>query len=1825
MTDKDTSSRTSAASNTPTDHELNLHWLGDIGRELIRDEISDQADNQAEVLLALEKFDNEVLFAIIEATLKDSSLEKEIDFMIPQKLQQYAPGLPISWFPGDAGAVRNTPSAKGRRVIVTAIGNDSAPTDTLRLIVKINKDSFKGHNAAEHWFNRFQLGDSPVPSAQLFANPDTEKLTKAAVKGFLSSDPASLIQAAEYLREVRNLIETGTTPKTAFGSALPKLRLPKDDACFADLKNPTSPKDWRTAFDHLYRERANIIGGYYDGNLLTSEVLKGKLKDLQDVLTTRPDVYERFKAAAEDPSNPQAMQPLLHLDWEKDYVGQFLTEKPIREKSSLADDTIDVLKENMPFSSEADNEKFNKAKDYLLVELKPREKNKEKNPLSDRDFYNEYWPYIHKDSRLVHRWEKFIYDDSIKCSDFATGLLRAVIALTGADLNKNDGSNCSRIIVSFQARQAYAHTSKLRREMMIYFNLIYRDLRSLLGEAAIWKTDFFTKLPDPLLDWVGWVNASGIAENTSSNRDPAWSLKLIISAADASGNEIKGKKITLAWNFSHEAIACQLETFVKYLKATPMQVLQVRPANDLGKTGVFRDVSLEDGCTLYKGRPAVVDIDAMVSQALSCADGDTSAFTHAYVTFRENYRKAILELTSQGFNFDNARIVEQSYAHLLETAAMLPNTENNRTKLIAPLLSLATIRSEVGSSVFDIVPPWHPLRMFELSRQHFEVANAIKRMLSSDGSAQVGSEFPDLVEREAMEPMMPPMLMSPDSDQQSGGVSSFPVEHNHWFTLCARQDADSDVIRSDPHSLKKAVKELAETLESYEEVEPFDGSDAKILVIEAENSSPDSLLRMDLNGSRSNHNNIELTLQTEDSSHAALLFNTLTAQPPDEEESSPTPITSFRTQVSSSRLKDLLAEYAPAEKSGVRPFHVALISMLGAKESKFKWIPVQWVPIVSAETARPMLVDRRKYDFAEDTLSQVLLVPPELTHSTAWFLRHVYRTSTRDKSSTAIEKDKIFLPVREVRTDRSTNSRLGQLLISAHQLADWIVTCDSMLTKQQIAHNQTLIIRCKRSSSQNTSTIISSSSSADSLKKMLRERLCQLGEAHIRPSLDTVLDRLFAEALSISGYVGLRAAKHTEPAGELIGLCLSKAIISSMFESECQRLSQKPHFIAFLMLDDYASWFMRKSGDNSIADIIALGVAEDNSGRLHLHILITESKYCKDLSDTKKSRQQLENTLKKFSIFLAEQTGGPSGSLSLRVWFNRFANMILDADLEQMLDKSKSDIFYEDLGKIRQGNIEITLNGYSHYFGFNEQTSQAPVDYMVNGLKFYQQIFGRDTILKMLENISAETSVTTAECGFNNAALNAYQFQPIKTLEIVDATLVQGSATGGAAASNNSPSATKNPLTVQPSSVVAETTSTNASTVLSESEKQAQTNRYLPIGKYGMALSALIEERSQPLKFSAERIDWCHQQAFELRRGFVDEGISVQEIRHIPTPNGCLVIYKGSRSLTTKVIEGLKEQLLLTRGIKIGFTESAKGESRIFLESDKRETVSMWNIWMDREMRRNADGTNTNLVIALKELDGSILYLDPLSQDNEAHTLIAGGTGSGKSVLMRMMILDIAATNTPAQAKIYIIDPKKGVDYGSLRKLPHLAAPIISEAEDTFRTFDEIIAEMERRYALFANEGNENLLDYNCKHPDAKLPVIWLIHDELAQVMSDKDYNRTMTPKITAIATKARAAGIYLILLAQRPDKDVMPPQIRDNIGNRLALKLPTEASSKIALDKSGAQFLLGHGHLAAKIGQTITYAQCPFLSQAETALAVDAIAKDWAGDTTSAKETGGN
>jgi len=284
----------------------------------------------------------------------------------------------------------------------------------------------------------------------------------------------------------------------------------------------------------------------------------------------------------------------------------------------------------------------------------------------------------------------------------------------------------------------------------------------------------------------------------------------------------------------------------------------------------------------------------------------------------------------------------------------------------------------------------------------------------------------------------------------------------------------------------------------------------------------------------------------------------------------------------------------------------------------------------------------------------------------------------------------------------------------------------------------------------------------------------------------------------------------------------------------------------------------------------------------------------------------------------------------------------------------------------------------------------------------------------------------------------------------------------------------------------------------------------------------------------------------------------------------------------------------------------------------KRETITLSEVWRRRKLPENSSGMNMSFIVGIKEIDGEILYLnlgEPFSglEQHAPHTLIAGATGSGKSVLVQNLILDICATNSKNLAKIYLIDPKFGVDYQHLEDLPHLSGGIIIDQEKAIETLEYLVGEMDRRYLSFRGQKVNSLLDYNAKVTmQDKLPLIFVIHDEFAEWMLIDSYKQAVSALVQRLGVKARAAGIHLIFAAQRPDANVLPVQLRDNLGNRLILRVESVGTSEISLGEKGAERLLGKGHLVARLqGEpNLIYAQVPFLSVGELIEAASIISQ---------------
>ncbi len=192
------------------------------------------------------------------------------------------------------------------------------------------------------------------------------------------------------------------------------------------------------------------------------------------------------------------------------------------------------------------------------------------------------------------------------------------------------------------------------------------------------------------------------------------------------------------------------------------------------------------------------------------------------------------------------------------------------------------------------------------------------------------------------------------------------------------------------------------------------------------------------------------------------------------------------------------------------------------------------------------------------------------------------------------------------------------------------------------------------------------------------------------------------------------------------------------------------------------------------------------------------------------------------------------------------------------------------------------------------------------------------------------------------------------------------------------------------------------------------------------------------------------------------------------------------------------------------------------------------------------------------------------------HLLIAGATGSGKSITLHSVLISLLYKNSPETLRFILIDPKR-VELTAYNGLPHLISPVVTEGKKSLAVFRWAISEMDRRYETLMKAGARDVQSYNKKAKE-KLPFIVIVVDEMADLMSS--YGRDIENAIVRLAQMARATGIHLILSTQRPSVEVITGLIKANITARIALQVASQIDSRTILDTAGAEKLLGGGDL---------------------------------------------
>ena len=278
---------------------------------------------------------------------------------------------------------------------------------------------------------------------------------------------------------------------------------------------------------------------------------------------------------------------------------------------------------------------------------------------------------------------------------------------------------------------------------------------------------------------------------------------------------------------------------------------------------------------------------------------------------------------------------------------------------------------------------------------------------------------------------------------------------------------------------------------------------------------------------------------------------------------------------------------------------------------------------------------------------------------------------------------------------------------------------------------------------------------------------------------------------------------------------------------------------------------------------------------------------------------------------------------------------------------------------------------------------------------------------------------------------------------------------------------------------------------------------------------------------------------------------------------------------------GVKVQRIVSLGDDIALAMKAQsvrivapipGKSRVGIEVPNSSIGAVYL----KEVLSSPEFQNaqSKLTIALgKDITGKSVVSDLAEMP---HLLIAGTTGSGKTVCVNSLILSILYRATPEEAKFLMVDPKM-VELSVYNGLPHLLCPVVTDARKVSNALNWVVSEMEERYKLLAKAGSRNIESYNQKEPD-KLSYIIVVIDELADLMAIAA--NTIENAITRLAQLSRAVGIHLILATQRPSVDVITGVIKANFPARISFKVASKVDSRTVLDANGADKLLGRGDM---------------------------------------------
>ena len=1158
--------------------------------------------------------------------------------------------------------------------------------------------------------------------------------------------------------------------------------------------------------------------------------------------------------------------------------------------------------------------------------------------------------------------------------------------------------------------------------------------------------------------------------------------------------------------------------------------------------------------------------------------------------FMKYYSKAIDKISDkpwEGKGYGSKSILKQAIAFgIFCNSCRNQDLEYNlKRKLQSYVARIGIIFSDENSA---IITPWHPFRLAEKQSKIFALSEFIKGVLSSSHESDISMEFGDL-RKKLTSWTFPEITYYEDN-------TFISIDSLGGYSLLTPADCTSRNQEALEISAGEAAHYFIKAVDQYLEIHPHEAANLSISIYFSESESLPSKVS-DLLASRFHKDKdlrCDLIISHRDQVRLQEIFRNQNRI--------------LRTGEIGDNVKAILTRLrvdVRSHKHTSGSEEVRDVDLLFLHESISKYSHNSW------ETLQPesdQIINN--FEIAYVDIPRRMITEDGINNSIIYHTCPKLPEPINEYHGMLYELDKqVNLPdgkqAHFLSRINANRTEVKQLIEEAHNIANWVVTFDRSISRRVLEQNHIKIIQDISIPDAESRVIISASKIEEELEENLTSKItntCQI------PSQDSqkIANFVMEDIMSIAGQKLLAAIRNDNVLNEILGLCLLKSrLLASLPENT------NPIWIS---LDDFHNWIT--SGKGKIADLLGISVSENEKG-FNVYIQVGEAKFISKYSqanETKDAEKQVDLTLDNIRKSFIDN----KNPINLKSWCARLERLLTSQEF-QFSQIGDNEFRTKFLKSLRNAEVNFHICGDSVICLHND-------DEMDKCEKNKTQHYLRTHVISRYK-------IKSHLLQFLDGSIPTYP-------ELKDVSWYSGETypvNGKGENLDDGKVETKPTPLPKPSDQIDEVEKPGHENKEIEPKPLSelipdplQVNSIIPKPVLEV-LKTISNENNEDFK-DKDSVEWAEKICSDTQKALSDFGIRAEfadDDKFRLTPNGVLVTFKGNYTLTLKSAEAKKSELLTTYGLEVSDILPGTGSITFFIKREKRSLVPLGNSLIRFQPREETSEDNFfNLLIgSLEDEDGNL----PLNLKGEfagfdqhaPHTLIAGETGSGKGVLIQNLLLQLITFNHPDNLELYLIDPKMGVDFIWLENAPHLKQPIITDPTKAEQILSTLVSIMDKRYQQLRTMRVNKIEDYNDKvDPKDRLPRIVLIHDEMGSWMAENDdYKKVVLSTASSLGMKARAAGIHLILITQRADKDAIPPKLRDNLGNRLCLRVNSKAGSELVLGCGGAERLLGKGHIACKFtnqnppsGRNFFVAQVPYAEQDQITLIAESAINYWEG-----------